>query len=183
MVRRVTTTPTRERALQAALTLVRAERPVSLDTTAAESGLSKPGLMHHFRTKEALMLALVDHVVDHWERELTDRLAVPLADAGPRDRLRAYVDWALTGPFDESDLVMLGDPRLRRPLRERWTDRMAPWCSLPPGLPAAERARLDAARLLADGAWFADATSTFALPDDERGPVRALALDLLADPS
>lgn len=174
---------TRERALEGALALTRAGRSISLDATAAESGLSKPGLMHHFRTKEALMLALVDRVVDHWERELAARLPVPVEQADVGRRLRAYVDWTLSGHFDESDLVMLCDPRLRRPLLDRWTERMSPWLALPARLPLERRARFHAARMLADGAWFADATSTFPLADDERAHVRSIALDLLEDPS
>lgn len=65
------------------------------------------------------MLALVDHVVDAWERELAALLPVPLTQASPRERIQAYLDWALSGSFDAADLVMLADPRLRDRLTGR----------------------------------------------------------------
>jgi len=179
MVTLVTTTTAREAALEGGLRLARAGRPISLESTAAEAGISKPGLMHHFRTKEALMLALVDRVAQRWEDELTRRLGVPAAGAGPQDRLRSYIDWALTGHGDESDLVMLLDPRLREALTTRWVERLGPWLALPHGMPAEQRARLQAARLIADGAWFADASGALPLSDDERAHTRAIALALL----
>lgn len=37
---------------------------VSLDSVARAVGLTKPGVMYHYPTKEALMLALVDSVLD-----------------------------------------------------------------------------------------------------------------------
>lgn len=49
---------------------------VSLDSVARAVGLTKPGVMYHYPTKEALMLALVDSVLDRWESELTARLGV-----------------------------------------------------------------------------------------------------------
>jgi hypothetical protein len=37
----------------------------------------------------------------------------------PALRIRAYVDFALTADFDQSDIVMLSDPRLREPITAR----------------------------------------------------------------
>ncbi len=176
----MTSTPAREATLRAGLALARAGRAISLESAAVEAGISKPGLMHHFRTKEALMLALVDHVAQGWEDELVERLAVPLDEAGPSDRLAAYVDWALSGHGDESDLVVFLDPRLREALTARWVERFGPWLQLPEELPLEQRARLQAARMIADGAWFADATGVLPLAADERAHVRATALALLA---
>ncbi|GAA2813738.1 TetR/AcrR family transcriptional regulator [Saccharopolyspora taberi] len=175
------TANSRDQLLGLALEVLRSGGTVSLDSVARQAGLTKPGLMHHFRTKEALMLALVDHVIDCWERELADRLPGPLAEAPAHERIRAYFDLALSGTADEADLVMLADPRLRRQLTARWKERLGPWVELPADLPPGERARLTAVRLLADGAWFADATRTFALDDDERARVRALAREMLED--
>lgn len=173
-------TGVRASALESALELARTGRPVSLDSVATEVGLSKTGLVHHFRTKEALMLALVDHVVDRWERELGRRLDRPVSEALPHQRMTAYVDWALSGDFDGSDLVIMLDPRLRGSLTARWAQRMEPWFSLPPGTPPGRRAHLQAARLLADGAWFADATGVHPLAPDERARTRTIALDLVS---
>jgi AcrR family transcriptional regulator len=169
----------REKILDGALTLLREGGTVSLESAAQRAELTKPGLMHHFHTKQALMIALVDHVVDRWEQELSDRLAGPISDASPRERMLAYLDWSLSGDFDTADLVMLADPRLREQLTARWEQRMAPWIGETADLPTAARARLTAVRLLADGGWLADASGVFPIPDDERDQVRAIALRLL----
>lgn len=167
--------------LDGALETLRAGGTVSLESAARRAGLSKPGVMHHFRTKEALMLALVDRVMDGWEEQMTRRLPGPAQSAPVAHRLRAYLDWCLSGQIDEADLVMLTDPRLREPLKARWAERMRPWIALPEDMAPERRARLLAVRLIADGAWFADATVVLGLAPDERARVRALAEDLLEE--
>ncbi len=69
-------TNARHRILDGALELLRAEGggTITLDATAKQVGLTKPGLMYHFPTKEALMLAVVDHVAERWEALLQQRL-------------------------------------------------------------------------------------------------------------
>lgn len=67
------------------------------------------------------MLALVDYVVDAWMKELGTRLqrASPW-DAPVSNRVRAYVDWCISGECDPTNLVMLADPRSRETLTARW---------------------------------------------------------------
>ncbi|OAN37380.1 TetR/AcrR family transcriptional regulator [Mycolicibacterium iranicum] len=167
--------------LDTARTILDDGATVSLDSVAQAAGLTKPGLMYHFPTKSALMDALVDHVVDSQERELSNYLAVPVELATPRQRLGAYVRWALQSQHRRSDLVMLSDPRLADRMLARWTERFHRWVEVSPDAPAAERARLHAARLLADGAWLADSSRTFPLRKDERPQVLSVALQLLGD--
>jgi AcrR family transcriptional regulator len=170
----------RDRILDGALELLRAGGTVSLESAARHVGLSKPGVMYHFPTKEALMLALVDRVMDGWEAEMARRLPAPADQVPARERLRAYLDWCLSGEFDDADLVMLTDPRLRAELRQRWVARVMPWVALPEDLPPGRRGPLEAVRLIADGAWFADASGVLALDPDERARVWAVADALLA---
>lgn len=171
--------PTRGLILDAALEALRAGESISLDSAARRSGLTKAGLMHHFRTKEVLMLGLVDLVAERWEECLGAHLDVPVDEATPTSRIRAYVDYALSGDFDETDMVILSDPRLRQPLADRWVEKMQRWLVLPSDLPPELRANLNAARLLADGAWFASSTGVFALTPDERDQVRLVVYNLL----
>ena len=58
----------RDAALDAALDLLRDGGSLSLESAARAAGMSKPGLMYHFSTKEALVAALVDHLIDDYER-------------------------------------------------------------------------------------------------------------------
>lgn len=174
-------TSSRERILGGALELIRSGGTVSLASAARQVGLTKPGVMYHFPTKEALMLALVDRVMDGWDAQMSRRLSAPPEQVPAEERLRAYLDWCLSGEVDETDLVMLTDQRLRATLKERWVARVAPWVDLPEDLPPERRSRLLAVRLLADGVWFADAAGVFAPDPDERVRVRAVADALLAD--
>ena len=171
----------RERILDGALELIRSGGTISLASAARQVGLTKPGVMYHFPTKEALMLALVDRVMDGWDAQMARRLAAPPEQVPADERLRAYLDWCLSGGVDETDLVMLTDQRLRATLKERWVARVAPWVDLPEDLPPERRSRLLAVRLLADGVWFADAAGVFAPDQQERARVRGVAEALLAE--
>ncbi|MFF2331198.1 MULTISPECIES: TetR/AcrR family transcriptional regulator [unclassified Streptomyces] len=175
----------RHRILDGALELLRIEGggSITLEAAAKEVGLTKPGLMYHFPTKEALMLAVVDHVADRWEQLLLDRLDRPLEGASPLQRIRAYVEVALDAPFDRADFAIYADAHYRTALTDTWVRRIEPWITLPDALPDAARARLTAARLLADGYWTAVATDVFPVPDRDRDHLLGVADDLLKDES
>jgi len=170
----------RRAALDAALALLRDGDAISLETTARAAGLTKPGLMYHFPTKEVLMLALVDHVVDRCETSILLRIPDPAA-ASPVDLATAYARWALEDVHDASDLVAFADPRLRGALVDRWTDRFRVFASLD-GVEPALRTRLLAVRMLADGVWFACASGALAPSDDDRRALAGLVDELLAVP-
>lgn len=170
---------TREKIIASSLRLLRQGATVSLESAAREAGLTKPGLMYHFRTKEALMIGLVDAVIDQWVIELTARLGAAAELATATQRVTAYLDWTLEHDFDASDLVMLTDPRLRDPLTQRWSERFGPWFAVPDGASPALRGRLAAVRLLADGIWFACATNILPPAQDELETIRATAIELL----
>jgi len=169
----------RDEALDRAVDLLRDGESLSLDSVARATGLTKPGLMYHFPTKEALMTALVDRVVDRCERELEGLLPSGVTSPTTRERLAAYLRWALALPHDGSDLVMLSDPRLRDRLIERWSERLRTWVEVPKDLPVRDRARLHLVRFAADGCWFADSSGYVPLAQDERSDVLLVGLGLL----
>ena len=169
----------RDAVLDAGLDLIRQGGSLSLESAARAAGVTKPGLMYHFPTKEALVGALVDHLLRSYEEELEALLGAPLAESTIEDRLGAYLRWSITHGGDAADLVMLSDPRLRTTMSARWAERLGPWVEVPAALPADRRARLHAARLLADGCWFADASGVLPLPAGDRDAVLATGLALL----
>ncbi|POX48442.1 TetR family transcriptional regulator [Streptomyces sp. Ru71] len=173
----------KRRILEGALELLRVEGggAITLDAAAKQVGLTKPGLMYHFPTKEALMLAVVGHVADRWEKLLLDRLGRPLETASPHQRIRAYVEVSLDVPFDSADFAIYADVHYRTALTDTWVRRMEPWLDLPGTLPETVRARLTAARLLADGYWIAAATGVLPVPGRDREQLRAVADDLMAE--
>lgn len=152
---------------------------LSLDSAAKAAGVTKPGLMYHFRTKEALVTALVDRVIDGHERELGALLDGDLATAPAHARLAADARWALTSEHDAVELIMLSDPKLWDRMTDRWSERLTPWLAIPDDTPAPERAHLQAVRLLADGAWFADASGFLPVPEADRQALLDTALLLL----
>lgn len=173
----------RQRILDGALDILRAEGAgtITLDGTAKQVGLTKPGLMYHFPTKEALMLAVVDHVAQRWERLMLDHLGQPLAQASARQRIRTYVEVALKESFDCADFVVFADAVYDVRLTAAWTRRFEPWLALPDDVSASERGRLTAARLLADGFWMAAATGVFAAAEQDRAELFAVADNLLTE--
>jgi AcrR family transcriptional regulator len=60
----------RNAALDAALVIIARDGPgrLTLDAIARESGLSKGGVMHQFRTKEAVLKALLERQMAHFEK-------------------------------------------------------------------------------------------------------------------
>lgn len=169
---------TRLDALTAARELLTTHQVVSLDSVAREVGLTKAGLMHYFKTKQDLMLALVDTAVDALETQLQAKVGNP-ADADPVDRMRAYATVSLQGGFDGADLAMLADARLRAQLTQRWAERMHPWVQQDDVTDPVIRGRLTAVRMLADGAWLGDAGDYLTLSPDERPHVLAAVHQLL----
>ncbi|MEV0263897.1 helix-turn-helix domain-containing protein [Streptomyces sp. NPDC050617] len=173
---------TKDRILDGALELLRVERgAITLDAAAKQVGLTKPGLMYHFPTKEALMLGVVDHVAGRWEALLRGRLGQSPETASPHQRIRAYVEVALSGRFDRADYAIYTNALYRQALTATWVRRLAPWLTLPGSLPGPVRARLTAARLLADAYWAAAATDVFPVPDRDRAELLTVAETLLKD--
>jgi AcrR family transcriptional regulator len=144
---------TRQRLLDAAAAVVRRDGPraLTLDTVAAQAGLSKGGLLYHFATKDALVDALVEDWLDRFEAEVvkgtTERswaLAYARACAQRRSAAERATDVALL-------VAMAGDPGGLETVRSRyatWQDRLV--------ADAPDAADATLVRLAADGLWFAD---------------------------
>jgi AcrR family transcriptional regulator len=164
-------------ALDAALDLLRDGGVLSLEVAARAAGLTKPGLMYHFPTKEALVTGLVDHLLDTYAVEFRTHLRG--AGETAAERIEAYLRWSLGRVHDAADLAFLADPRLREEMSERWATRLDSWLGVPADLPAPTRARLLAVRMMADGCWYADATGCVPLTPDERNDLLVVGLDLL----
>lgn len=166
---------TKTEILDAGLVALRNGETLTLDSVAARAGLTKPGVVHHFKTKGALTVALVEHLMDLWESDLTSRVR---EGATPLERLRAYVEFAFTSDMDPSDLALLSDSRLRDKLNELWIERLAPWFGEGITTDPARLASLRAARLLADGAWFDRALGTVDFNESDRSAILAVAIQL-----
>lgn len=134
---------TRGRLLDAVADVIRRGGPqaVTLEAVAAEAGVSKGGLLYHFRTKRELL----DGLVERWLTEFQDEI----------DRhegfMEGYVRASDGAAAEELGLLaaLVADPDTLAAVRERyatWQDRVV------------KEGGVDAtvARLAADGLWIAD---------------------------
>ena len=159
---------------------------LTLDSAARAAGVTKPGLMYHFSTKEQLLGAILDRMTARYECEMLALVAArhgaeieDFAEAPAEQRVLAYLDWACTGAIDAADLVIFADPHLRVTLTERWEDQLSRWLGIPAGVDAGRGARLLAVRLMADGLWFDRASGLDVGSAEQLDQTRELARDLL----
>lgn len=167
---------TKTEILDAALDVIAAGEVLTLDSVARRAGLTKPGIVHHFATKEILATAVIHRLADLWDESLRAR-AGEGADA--RARLIAYAEHALMGDLGPADVSVLADVRLREKLTEEWVKRLDPWF----GAEILSDARAHAVRFLADGAWFGRSMGTTTMSEQERASVLEIARRLMDEPS
>jgi AcrR family transcriptional regulator len=154
------TQTTRRKILDAAFSLVKREgvARLTIEAVAQEAGLSKGGVLYHFRSKESLIQAMVASLVERFQDDIeTARREEPDGErSAPGSWLRAFIR-ASAGPIegDEDTAALLAavaiDPSLLAPLQEQY----ARWQA------QAESDGVDPAlatviRLALDGLWMAD---------------------------
>lgn len=170
---------TRERLLDAAATIVRTRGAarLTLESVAAEAGVSKGGLLYHFATKEALVVALLDDALERAEGELdrsTEEYARPTGAFA-----RAYLDFVRHRRHDAGTAAgLLASATLAEgdlgPARNRfrgWHDRL-----LGDGIDPVVALLV---RTVADGLWLLDLFDLSPPDDSERAQLLAHLDDLL----
>ncbi|MBR1131451.1 TetR/AcrR family transcriptional regulator [Bradyrhizobium iriomotense] len=122
----------RNAALEAAIAIIARDGPgrLTLDAIARESGLSKGGVMHQFRTKEAVLKALLERQMAHFEEFSTHYMAkVRATSANPNLATQlATIREAATSPNSAALALvaaMVENPNLMALPRELETKRMA----------------------------------------------------------
>jgi len=139
---------------------------VTLESVAAEAGLTKGGLMYHFPTRDALLGGIQRHLAELWEGQLEEQLEVPLGEATEQDRLVAYARIS-TQAASRAELMLL--------LESGFTEQSTPWREVldrwttAPNVDDPTRIELTIARLAADGLWMQETLG--GTPIDE--PTRA----------
>ena len=137
---------TKDRLLDAAGAVVMRDgaQALTLDAVAAQAGVSKGGLLYHFKSKRELLDGLVDRWMDDFQRDI---------DAESGNFARRYVAANDGAHAEEVGMLaaLVADPQVLAAVRDRhetWQDRVASEGGDP----------VDAtvARLAADGLWLAD---------------------------
>jgi len=178
------TRDTRERILDAAESVVveRGVAALSLDAAAAAAGVSKGGLLHHFRSKESLLSALVERMTAEMRAGFDAFVAAE--PEGPGRHTRACIAWALhpTPERRAQDLRLAAallsahahDPGLIEPVRREHARIRAAIAD--DGLPAGHAHAVLAA---ADGIFLAKVFGLWT-PDDALARAMETALRRLA---
>ncbi|KYJ97151.1 TetR/AcrR family transcriptional regulator [Microbacterium sp. CH1] len=155
---------------------------LTLDSAARRAGLTKPGLMYHFPTKAALVSAVIEDVMERWSDRLHAALGKPLESSTSAERIAAYVDTALAGADHElPSLGVFFNAEHTEDVGAMWEARLLPWVTIDESVMPDMRGKLTAARLAADGYWFA---SSGGWPiGAERESVRRAIRSLIAPPT
>jgi AcrR family transcriptional regulator len=148
----------RQQLLDVAARLVASDgmSAVTLDAVSAASGVSKGGLLHHFPTKNALLDALFESLLERFDTDIEELMrgdpqsqgrftrAYLNAVAGLRDRPEDARSWT------QVTIALLAEPRLRHRWREWVQTRADEYIGTDSSLDA------QIVRFAADGLWFAD---------------------------
>ncbi|MDE0066762.1 MAG: TetR/AcrR family transcriptional regulator [Acidimicrobiaceae bacterium] len=166
---------TRRRLVDAAVAVVRSQgvQGLTLQSVAAEAGLSKGGLLYHFSSKEELVTALLHDAMDRVDKDLKQ-----LVNGGERGAFaRAYVEYvrAPDAYWEESATSVFAAAALEpgrleqvQQLFGEWQTRLIEDDELDPRLALL-------IRIACDGLWLIDLFG-LAPPSDEQ---RAEVLDFL----
>ncbi|MFI0463699.1 TetR/AcrR family transcriptional regulator [Saccharopolyspora sp. 5N102] len=133
---------------------------LTLDAAAQEAGLSKPGLMYHFATKEQMRVAVAEHITATWEEAMLAELGKPLDEATAAERVRAYCRVAVEPAGGKADLAIFVDSAHEEAWLAPWRAMLRRWLEEPALAPDSPSVDMAVARLAADGLWMADASGT-----------------------
>ena len=127
----------KNRILDAAERIVLRDGPghLTLDAVAAETSLSKGGVLYHFATKDDLIRGMITRLIDQFEGEMAQLLEQDTDPAGRQTRayLNALVDPPVAPP-EQSERICAAllaaaahNPSLLEPVQDRvrsWQTRM-----------------------------------------------------------
>jgi AcrR family transcriptional regulator len=170
---------TKQRLLGAAAAVVRRDGAgaLTLDAVAAEAGVSKGGLLYHFKTKRDLL----DAMLEGWLEEFASEIAAAEEGKGFAHGYVAASDistWAAGERATEFGLLaaMVDEPGTLEGVRARyagWQERLA--------AQAPDPVDATVARLAADGLWLNDLLGLAPPAGGLRKRVMARMLDLATE--
>lgn len=140
--------------LDAAVQVVQREgiTAVTFDSVAAQAELTKGGLLYHFRSREALLEAVHEHLAQRWEAQLEQAAGTTADRAGTQKKSAAYA--AVCASATRAELLLMVEAASDPVLSAYGQDVQNRW------VPSPESAELSQAdledfvlRLAADGLW------------------------------
>ncbi|MBP2437009.1 TetR/AcrR family transcriptional regulator [Microbacterium amylolyticum] len=145
---------------------------LTFEAVAETAGKTKGGVIYHFRSKDDLVRAVVQQLIDEWDADASRHLGVPFDDATREDRIIAFLlscvdpGYEITAAGDLSVLVdVMRDDRyvgIWTSLREKWIGDVST-------LTITQQIALAAA----DGIWVDEAMQQAPYPDGRRETIVA----------
>lgn len=149
---------------------------VTFQAIADKTGLSKGGIIHHFRNKEELL----DELMSRSLREITQWVEDYKAEHGEKDGAMAYLEAVLGKQNDEKYVktmrIVLQAIMINPKYKERWMD----WYSLHI-MPAGEKELSPKSLivfLIADGLWYSENMGSMQYTEKEKNKVLEYAKQL-----
>ena len=169
-------TSSRHEILDAAMRVVDTTGGVDITygSVAQEAGLTKAGLMYHFPNKDAMMVAVIEHVLARWQAELSAALTVPLAQSTIAERVRAFVAFAGGGGATRGEFVVFAEAVRRPALAAPWLAYLRTWFGFDEG----DDAPLLLVWLATNGLWVSEATDIITISPTLRTELIDLLLKL-----
>ena len=146
----------RERIIAGALEIIGREGADALtfEALAQRVGLTRGGVVYHFRTREALLAGIAEDLLARWRDEALAALGRPFEEAPHSERLAALAASVLDGALLPGELALLASGRAEA--ADLWDDFRAEWVGDPLALTPAQRVGL----LAVDGWWAEPALGT-----------------------
>lgn len=162
-------TSKRDHILNAIVSLIERDglRAVTLDNVAAESHMTRAGLLYHFPSREALIRATHEYLCQLWEEELEASAGKPYAQTSQVERHEAYVKVS-SRSVRRVELLLMLESVDQPELGELWQRVIDRWAQPVPEAGDEQALLRFIARLAADGLWSFEALSSQPLSDDVR---------------
>lgn len=148
----------RSRILEAAIRVVQKDgvAAVTFDAVAAESGLTRGGMIYHFPSREALLLGIHEFLAEEWEASIIRHAGKSAKESSSSERLLAYLQ-ACEQSASTADLQFYLEASASPIYAAPWRAVMSRW------LGGEEKGGFSTdamiVRLAADGLWIHDALS------------------------
>lgn len=145
-------TSSRTRILVSALELAGKEGfdHVTFEALAERTGLTRGGVVYHFRTRDALIEAVASLLVERWREEALAALGKPVADATQPERVAALARSTIEGAIRPDELAFMFSGRSEASrLVKAWEGFYHEWVGDLAALAPGQRVAL----LAAEGCW------------------------------
>lgn len=137
---------------------------LTYESLAAESGLSKSGLIYYFPSRQTLLLEINRFLAAQWEEKMVELAGGPAHEVGEWERIRAsFLVMSQSATLDAAD-----NPEMLQP----WLDVIARWSTSP------DDSDHYLLQIIADGLWVHDHINGFSLSPQQRQQFTQQALML-----